>query len=339
MLAIAATFCSLAAGGQPAGSSDASSGGASPFVEREARFASDVGLSGTLLLPDTPGPHACVLLLPGRGCSGREAQRPLAEIVAQAGMAAMIFDMRGMGASGGDCGEATFAQRVADARAALRWASEQGGIDPSRLGVLAISAGAWTAQALAEQPVGAAGETLAFVVTWNGPATSIETQQRESGALYAHELGLSPASAALVQQHIDAAVDAELDDAASFAEFERIRAIAEAEGWFGDMFAADDFPDSVDTVNSIWLRRFRYDPRRSLESMADVPYLAIFGEADSIVPLDSNVTELRRALGVAMNDGLSVVVIPGGGHGITDEYIPLSIEFFGERGLLSEQRR
>ncbi|MEO1583162.1 MAG: alpha/beta hydrolase [Planctomycetota bacterium] len=303
----------------------------------DIEFVSD-GLrhSGTLVLPAAEGPHPCVLLAPGRGCYTREGRLPLAEVFAEAGLAAIAMDMRGMGESEGECGTAVFEDLVRDARAALAWASTHPAVDPKRLGVRGSSAGAWTAQALAEGPVGAAGERLAFVVTWIGPATSIEQQQRESGAQYAEDLGLEPESAALVQRHIDIAIDGSLTDSEAFEAFQAVRAVAKSEGWFGSMFAADDFPDTAADVGSIFLRRFRFDPKASLESLNDTPYLAVFGEDDSIVPVGSNTAKLRRALAVAGNENASIVVLPGVGHEVTDAFVEITIGFLRERGLMAE---
>ena len=301
----------------------------------------DVLFFGEFLVPDAVGPHACVLILPGRGCSDRSGRRPLAEMLVEAGIAVMIFDMRGTGESKGDCSSASFEMITGDAESALRWAAVQREIDASRIGVLANSAGAWSAQALADTSINAdvadkTREPLAFLVTWIGPATSIETQQRESAKRFAENLGLSPESAALVQRHIDVATDPTIDKFTSFERFEAIRKTATEEGWFGDMFAPDDFPSTVDEVDSIWLRRFRYDPKRALEALSHTSVLAIFGEDDPIVPVGSNTAELKRATALAGNDDVSIVVLPGVGHEATDEFFDITIEFLSDRGFLRD---
>ncbi|MEO1534093.1 MAG: alpha/beta fold hydrolase [Planctomycetota bacterium] len=342
LIAAAAMLTILSASAQV---DDSSAALATAFAEREASFATDVSLAGELLVPDGDGPHACVLILPGRGCYARAGRRPLAEMFAEAGIAALIFDMRGTGESEGDCPSATFPMLTGDAEAALQWAADQPEIDVDRMGVLATSAGAWSAYALADTSIEAEmrrlreGNTrppLAFVITQIGPATSIETQQRESAERFAEALGLSPESAALVQRHIDIAIDPTIDKFTSFERFEAIRSVAEEEGWFGDMFAPDDFPATVDEVDSIFLRRFRYDPKRSLENLSQTSVLAIFGEDDPIVPVESNTAELKRATGAAGNDDVSIVVLPGVGHEVTDEFVAIAIEFLRERGLLTE---
>lgn len=75
----------------------------SSVVSRDVTFQDKaVTLAGTLLLPATPGRHAAVLFLHGSGPEGRWANRYLAQKFAQNGIAALIYDKRGVGQSTGD---------------------------------------------------------------------------------------------------------------------------------------------------------------------------------------------------------------------------------------------
>ncbi|MEU7752332.1 hypothetical protein [Micromonospora sp. NPDC049171] len=68
-------------------------------------------LVGTLTLPVGPGPHPAVLLLHGSGRLDRDSNTarlrmelgpPLAKSLANAGIATLRYDRRGVGATGGD---------------------------------------------------------------------------------------------------------------------------------------------------------------------------------------------------------------------------------------------
>ena len=70
--------------------------------EEEVRFRNgDVELAGSLLLPAGPGPHPAVVFLHGSGPEGRWASTYLARRVVRSGTAALIWDTRGVGDSGG----------------------------------------------------------------------------------------------------------------------------------------------------------------------------------------------------------------------------------------------
>ena len=71
-------------------------------VSEEVRFPSTgVTMAGTLLLPPGPGPHPAVIIVSGRGYGRRWGQYSEALRLAQRGVAALIFDGRGVGESGG----------------------------------------------------------------------------------------------------------------------------------------------------------------------------------------------------------------------------------------------
>ncbi|MFG0328493.1 MAG: alpha/beta hydrolase family protein [Phycisphaerales bacterium] len=285
-------------------------------TERVIRFVSDVPLEGTLVLPEGDGPHACVLLLHGRGCHTRNSLLRQARVLARYGVAAFAFDQRGRGASGGACETTTFERQTSDAAAALRALANEPALDSSRIGFKGGSAGAWTAQALAARC--AVDDTLpdpAFMVTWIGPATSIEEQQRDSADAIAATLGLPPDRAALVQRHIDLQLNESMTSHEIYRELKEIESIAESEGWLESMFAPDDFPPAADQLDALWLRRFQFDPTEILRTMG-TPYLAVFGADDDVVPVEINTSRLRALLDEAGNTRYRIVTVPGIGHSV-----------------------
>jgi pimeloyl-ACP methyl ester carboxylesterase len=63
-------------------------------------------------------------------------------------------------------------------------------------------------------------------------------------------------------------------------------------------------------MSKLWLRRFGYDPGRFLSELGALPYLAVFGAKDTIVPLQENVEALENT-----GSDVEVVVLPESGHG------------------------
>ena len=115
------------------------------MTSHEIEFFSDgLRLSGTMYTPD-PAAGACpaVVICQGFG-SGRElnGQPALAEALAAAGIAALIFDHRGIGQSEGVKGRLIPWEQVQDIRDAINYLSGEPGIDPERLGLVGSSFGA-----------------------------------------------------------------------------------------------------------------------------------------------------------------------------------------------------
>ncbi len=100
------------------------------WTEEQVRFEAetpDVTLAGTLTMPAQP--WACALLFSGSGPQDRDesiaGHRPfqeLAESLASAGIAALRWDDRGVGDSGGDYSTANADDLVNDGARALAWA-------------------------------------------------------------------------------------------------------------------------------------------------------------------------------------------------------------------------
>jgi alpha-beta hydrolase superfamily lysophospholipase len=282
------------------------------ITAEEVTFTSGDGteLSGTIVLPRGRKSSAGIVLLHGRGCGTRSVGE--ARQYDLRGMAAITFDERGAGESGGACEDADHANTVADAEAAYLALARHRAADAGRVGLRGTSAGAWTAQALAEKRLGGRGPRPAFLVTWIGPATSIREQQIGSARPYAEAFDLPPRAAELAEEAVRIITDEALSDAEAFRRLFAIRQRAEEEGWYDVMFGADDLPAKPEDMDGLYLRRFRYDPSGLFSSLGEIPYLAVFGADDPIVPLEDNLSALKaieEAGGTA-----EAVVLPGIGH-------------------------
>lgn len=64
-------------------------------AENEVSFKNaETRLSGTVIFPQSPGPHPAVVLLHGSGASIRSDYRTIAQQFAEAGFASLIYDCR-----------------------------------------------------------------------------------------------------------------------------------------------------------------------------------------------------------------------------------------------------
>ncbi len=158
---------------------------AAKYREENIRFSNGaVELAGTLLLPLTPGPHPAVLFLHGSGPEGRFGGRFLAEYSVKHGIAALIYDKRGVGQSTGDWRTSGFQELAGDARAGLKWLSTRPEIRPHQIGIYGHSQGGSLAPLIATQSpevafvVSAAG---AGVPMWESEIYSLTEQTRAQG--------------------------------------------------------------------------------------------------------------------------------------------------------------
>ncbi len=104
-----------------------------------------VVLSGTLLLPNAPGPYAAVAIVPGDGAASRGGGYALADRFARAGIAALIYDKRGVGGSSGDWHSASLGDLGDDAAAAVRFLEGRSEVNPQQIGVVGMGQGSWVA--------------------------------------------------------------------------------------------------------------------------------------------------------------------------------------------------
>ncbi|MEO1730154.1 MAG: alpha/beta fold hydrolase [Pseudomonadota bacterium] len=266
-------------------------------------------ISGTITLPQFGGQTAGIVMVRGRGCVvGLNGK---ARFFAQYGIAVLTYDKRGAGKSEGNCETFTFGQLTDDAIAAHAHLASQSKVDNQRVGFMGESAGAWTIQAATEKlKQNPNASQAAFLVTWIGPSTSIIQQQISSAATYGESIGLSKERQRLLSEVSQIIADSSLSDDDAFAKLDAIRSLAEAEGWLNEGFGPDDIPRARDEMSNLWLRRFEYDPADFLGSLGSLPYLAVFGAKDPIVPLAENIEALRDA-----GTDVEIVVLEESGHG------------------------
>ncbi len=148
--------------------------------------ADSVELAGTLELPDGDLPVPAALLLVGSGEVDRDSDHPklalvvtreLAAALAQAGIASLRYDKRGVGASGGDFLTTALDDARQDAVDALAVLRRHRSVDPARVLVIGHSEGAVHAISLA-----VADASLAGLGILAGPAVTGEVTMRWQAA-------------------------------------------------------------------------------------------------------------------------------------------------------------
>ncbi len=281
-----------------------------PIVRRDVELTSADGtaIAATLALPAGPGPFPGLVIVQGRSYGPRSGFLGHASRAARRGIAAIVFDGRGTGGSGGVRGQHTLQNRLDDARAALAALRGVPEVDADRVGLFGHSAGGWVVPVVAQQD----GQ-VAFVVMSAGPAVDLAVQQAQVVRELLKRSGRDFSQADLQEAYEYQETLARLGMAgAPWSEIEAHVASAKDKAW------ADiaDAPASYDDNGSVgYYRRVPHNSDRALASLT-VPVLALYGADDWVVPAPYNVPVLEAALRTAGNTDFEVVVFPRADHGL-----------------------
>jgi hypothetical protein len=266
----------------------------------------DANLQGTLYLPRSPRPVPAVVVYHGASepLASTPLYRHLSEGLPQIGIAVLLFDRRGAGASTGKP-RVAYQTLSDDGVAGANAIRQLPGIDPARVGYWGISQGGWLATLAASHDPRAA-----FAVAVSAPLVSPEVQMEFAMSNRLHILGYG-------QSDVDAMLAArrKLDgyyegrnsrDAAVAA----LAAIA-ARPWFGRMYLPR--PESVptDPATSSWRGEMDIDPLADV-ARVKIPILFILGGEDPWIPVARTVARLREL--APTHPLLRFAVVPRASH-------------------------
>jgi len=136
------------------------------YAAEEVRFRNgEVTLAGSLFVPHGPGPHPAIALVHGSGSVDRGGLLWYGDLFARDGIAALVYDKRGAGASTGRYSVLGSYQALADDHlAGVEHLKARNDIDARHIGVWGLSEGGLVA------PLAAArSPDVAFVVAVSAP--------------------------------------------------------------------------------------------------------------------------------------------------------------------------
>ena len=266
----------------------------------------DVTLSGTLVLPNTAGPHPAVVRIHGAGPATR--LNFIDEYNAYHGIAFFSYDKRGAGKSTGDWREAGVEELAGDALAAVQTLKARKDINAKQVGVAGGSEGGWVAPLVA-----ARDRSVAFIITISGPALSFSEE-----VLYEIEDGLR--ANGLSEDEVKRA----LAFRRRISELTRSGDALTDEGWAKVEAATREvrnekwFPFISPWPKGFWRwKKFhmmsKFDPQPLWEKTT-IPVLAFYGERDRNVPATRNAAALEQYLRKAGNKDFTVITLPKANH-------------------------
>lgn len=273
-----------------------------------------ITLAGSLWEP-AGRPGALLLMHPGSGPSDRDNDvlfPPIREALLDAGVAVCSFDKRGVGGSGGSWLAADIPTQATDLAVSLTAVRAQ--LPDLPVGLFGHSQGGWVV-------LEAAGPVAAdFVITNSGPGVSPRVQEEFSTDSRLEQLQL-PADRIAAAREVFAGVMDRLSRGVPFAAADEwMREPGNAE----TLQALEDVGAFVPRDQQLWDfagTLIDHDPVVALQQLR-VPLLAVFGAADTVVPVPVSVERFRAAV---PDELLTVRVLPGGDHRIQtedEEFVP-----------------
>lgn len=276
-------------------------------VSRPVTFSNgDATLRGTLYVPQSPHPVPAIVVFHGASepLAGTPLYRHLSYGLPQIGIAVLLFDRRGTGASTGKA-DVPYQTLCDDGVAGANVIRKLPQIDPAGVGYWGISQGGWLATLAASHDPHAS-----FAVAVSAPLVSPEVQMEFAMSNRLHVLGYG-------QRDIDAMLEARHKlDGYFMGRNSRDAAVTALGGiagrpWFGQMYLPKPDSVSTDPSKSSWRGEMDIDAFADV-AQVKIPILYILGGEDPWVPVVQTLARLREL--APTRPRLAFAVVPHADH-------------------------
>lgn len=259
------------------------------IVHHEVHF-SDQGahLAGTLYEPRTGTHLPAVVVLWGAAMPTRKfaLYRHLTQGLPAMGIAVLVFDRRGSGASTGTMRGSDYELLADDGVAAARFLARDPRIDPHRIGYWGLSQGGWLAMLAASRD-----KRAAFAISVSAPMVTPAEQMdfAVTDLLTVHGYAHADRVQAIDVRH---AWEDFLRGKGSYQAALAAIKQAQEKPWFKLEFMPDAAAFAREPINKAWKKDMDYDPFHIAQKVT-VPALFIYGGADPWVPVARSVQRLQ----------------------------------------------
>lgn len=291
--------------------------------EEAVHFTSgEITLRGTLVLPGGSERHPVVVLFHGSGPEERDLF--MAHWFRDQGIAALAYDKRGVGESGGDFRTVPFMKLSDDGLAAIEYLKTRKEIDAKRIGVWGLSQGGWLGPLAASRSA-----DVSFVIAVSGPGVSPGEQMI---VYYANELraeGMSESDvreASALRRDIWNYLSNSTGGGAGYEKAKAELEQARAKRWYkqvkaqeDDLFGPLETPAELSKPDHPGFRWYQhemnYDPLPTLRAVR-VPALFLFGDRDQLIPVGESVAAIRRVQAEDGHHEFTIREFPNDDHGM-----------------------
>ncbi|HET9251327.1 MAG TPA: alpha/beta fold hydrolase, partial [Candidatus Eisenbacteria bacterium] len=218
------------------------------------------------------------------------------------GVAALIFDKRGVGKSTGDWRQATLEDLASDGAAAVARLQSEPRIDKRRIGIHGHSQGGTLAPLIV-----ARSNQVAFVIGSAAAGVPPDSGEIFSVLNSVYPKAKTAADSANARAYVSELVEFAYWGGGSRAKLDSLVAVSKDQPWF----FAPPAPD-----NSYWTFSKVFARYRPLESWARVrvPVLLVYGADDQRVPAAESASRIAAKLRHTGNRDVTVRIFPGADH-------------------------
>ena len=266
-----------------------------------------VTLSGTLCIPRVPGRHPAVVLLQGSGSETRwGTNRFIADRFARIGIAALVYDKRGSGASTGDWKMSSYDDLANDAIAGIDLLASRPDMDARLIGLHGHSEGGIIAPIAAVH----APSKVAFIVAEDTVAGLVRDQDVYRVSHQIRQAGFTEGQVERAFELYKLMIEV-LRGAKPYHELETASRSVRNEDWYqwlaippGQSYLWTWYPKvgNLDTL-VFW-------------KQVHAPVLLIYGERDQLVPVDESLAKIEASLD-AVQTPYTAVIVPNAQHNLT----------------------
>jgi len=249
-----------------------------------------IQLAGTLNKPDEDGVYPAIVVV--HQASGGEQTDPFYDHLKTGlpnhGIAVLVFDRRGSGASQGSFETADFDDLAGDVVAAVEYLQARADIDGSKIGLHGTSQGGWIApHAAAKKP------DIACLVAVSASGVSPAEQMDYGVSFHLEQDGYDLTIISKVIE-LRTLVNEYFRGHLTREYVAEKLSLYESEPWFrnGYLYPSQELP--VDITESKWHYEMDYEPL-SIWQKVDQPTLFLFAEVDEWVPIEQGMKNFERA--------------------------------------------
>ncbi|WP_027945875.1 alpha/beta hydrolase family protein [Amycolatopsis taiwanensis] len=280
--------------------------GADVIVESTVVPSTAGDLRAAVRRPRSDRPVPGLVFVDGSGCGGIEDWGGWPEWISECGVAVLVHDKPGCGQSPGDWRTQSFADRAAEALAAVEVLRGWRGVDRHRIGLIGWSQGGWVSLLAART----APEAIDRVVTISGPGVSMAEQERMRIDSWLRRDGVDGEDHAEGMAWVD-------ERTSRLRAGEPVEEVIAAQRHYADRpwYRVAVQATATPATAAFFARSMDIDPAELLPGLS-CPVLALFGGSDDSVPVATSVARIAAALPDVERHRHGIAVFPGADHGL-----------------------